>query len=733
MGEPIKIVVTAETAAAAQALQAFVKDTASGLKAIAPAAAEAGNAAETLAGKVYYLRGSIDAIRFAAMDGGARAAFYAIDESIRGLVASGMKMSTLIPIVGGVLGAAAAGYLVWDLFGNHMESAETKAKNLADALEKLPDLLKKISAAEIGGLLSPAQAAKWEGMLSGAIPLYRNPGALGGEDLTTDPNVRNSRTGKIIGQRDPATQKEIQDYVEKQALLEGLNKTQADAAEKAREMQAQDTADALTGIQKQIALEEIRYQKEIHDRRELHDELTAGGGKDDNYAAGMAAIDARHNTELATINTKSDKSDAAAEAKLRAEYAREFREANKAIEDQITADAVAAGRKREDFYFQENVEKLATAVKFQAEGKITQDQYDDDAGAAQRALLEGAQRQNEEYRKQLQLKQEIYRADIAAKLAAVEGNPFLTAGQKRDQSLPLMQQQSDENQARMADLQKTASTTKDDNARLEAEREFYDLKVKEAELQQRMAQQQHPWGAMFTQLKSQAEINMTTLAHTFESVFNSAVSSISHGLSAVIMGTESWGRALKEIGRSILTDIVQSIVQMGVRWVMTQIMMAIVGKSLMAESVAATAPLAAAQSAIWAAPATLSTIATFGASAAAAPALIMASEAVTLADAGFAEGGYTGDGGKYDVAGVVHRGEFVMPASVVDRVGVDNLEAMRSGSTPSSAGGQPGGRPLHLHFYDERPHPKDYLASGDGEHQVVNIAQKNRVKIGIPT
>ena len=58
---------------------------------------------------------------------------------------------------------------------------------------------------------------------------------------------------------------------------------------------------------------------------------------------------------------------------------------------------------------------------------------------------------------------------------------------------------------------------------------------------------------------------------------------------------------------------------------------------------------------------------------------------------------------------------------------------MRSGSTPSSAGGQPGGRPLHLHFYDERPHPKDYLASGDGEHQVVNIAQKNRVKIGIPT
>ena len=32
---------------------------------------------------------------------------------------------------------------------------------------------------------------------------------------------------------------------------------------------------------------------------------------------------------------------------------------------------------------------------------------------------------------------------------------------------------------------------------------------------------------------------------------------------------------------------------------------------------------------------------------------------------GFAEGGYTGDGGKYDVAGVVHRGEYVVPKHIV--------------------------------------------------------------------
>ncbi len=36
-----------------------------------------------------------------------------------------------------------------------------------------------------------------------------------------------------------------------------------------------------------------------------------------------------------------------------------------------------------------------------------------------------------------------------------------------------------------------------------------------------------------------------------------------------------------------------------------------------------------------------------------------------ISGTGFAEGGYTGDGGKYDVAGVVHRGEYVVPKHIV--------------------------------------------------------------------
>ena len=44
---------------------------------------------------------------------------------------------------------------------------------------------------------------------------------------------------------------------------------------------------------------------------------------------------------------------------------------------------------------------------------------------------------------------------------------------------------------------------------------------------------------------------------------------------------------------------------------------------------------------------------------------------------GFAEGGYTGPGGKYQPAGIVHRGEYVMPARTVQKLGVGTLDRLR--------------------------------------------------------
>ncbi|UFS66556.1 phage tail length tape measure family protein [Paracoccus denitrificans] len=53
---------------------------------------------------------------------------------------------------------------------------------------------------------------------------------------------------------------------------------------------------------------------------------------------------------------------------------------------------------------------------------------------------------------------------------------------------------------------------------------------------------------------------------------------------------------------------------------------------------------------------------------------------------GFSSGGYTGGTGRNQVAGVVHGGEYVMSAPAVQRIGLENLEALHKGG---SVGSQP--------------------------------------------
>ncbi|HEK0786510.1 TPA: phage tail tape measure protein [Proteus mirabilis] len=58
---------------------------------------------------------------------------------------------------------------------------------------------------------------------------------------------------------------------------------------------------------------------------------------------------------------------------------------------------------------------------------------------------------------------------------------------------------------------------------------------------------------------------------------------------------------------------------------------------------------------------------------------------------GFADGGYTGGGGKYDPAGVVHKGEFVFTKEATQRLGVDNLyRLMGAGKRGYASGGHVG-------------------------------------------
>lgn len=57
---------------------------------------------------------------------------------------------------------------------------------------------------------------------------------------------------------------------------------------------------------------------------------------------------------------------------------------------------------------------------------------------------------------------------------------------------------------------------------------------------------------------------------------------------------------------------------------------------------------------------------------------------------GFSDGGYTGDGGKMEPAGVVHRGEYVFSQEAVRRIGAARLDAMHNNLKGYSAGGLVG-------------------------------------------
>ena len=91
---------------------------------------------------------------------------------------------------------------------------------------------------------------------------------------------------------------------------------------------------------------------------------------------------------------------------------------------------------------------------------------------------------------------------------------------------------------------------------------------------------------------------------------------------------------------------------------------------------------------------------------------------------GFAEGGYTGAGGKYDVAGLVHRGEVVWSQQDVARYGGwQNVDAMRRGIMPvanDNAGPGTGGTLHVVVTVDDKGHWSAYVDQASS--QAVNTA-----------
>lgn len=221
------------------------------------------------------------------------------------------------------------------------------------------------------------------------------------------------------------------------------------------------------------------------------------------------------------------------------------------------------------------------------------------------------------------------------------------------------------------------------------------------------------------------------IADSLTNVIGSAVDGISGSIQGLIDGTMSWGDALQNIYNTLMGSVIKAIADMAAQWIVSHVIMkgvsigfdallSLLGWKRVAESNAQEAAKAPALMANAAA----ASVGSYGVAALVGVAALLAVLAMV---GGFAEGGYTGPGGKYDMAGVVHRGEFVMPQTAVNRIGVQNLEAMRQG------GELPTGRPMQVIVTDSRRVADQLAQDASFESVVMDTVTRNRARLGIHT
>lgn len=110
-------------------------------------------------------------------------------------------------------------------------------------------------------------------------------------------------------------------------------------------------------------------------------------------------------------------------------------------------------------------------------------------------------------------------------------------------------------------------------------------------------------------------------------------------------------------------------------------------------------------------------------------AVMTAANIARIAGVGFQRGGYTGDGSAGDVAGPVHRQEFVFDAAATRRIGVPALEAMRSGArlNGSAAPSNDNGSKANIRIVQGPGTYVEAVERSDGEIEVIAERVTKRV------
>ncbi|ARP89827.1 hypothetical protein CAL14_05590 [Bordetella genomosp. 9] len=101
-----------------------------------------------------------------------------------------------------------------------------------------------------------------------------------------------------------------------------------------------------------------------------------------------------------------------------------------------------------------------------------------------------------------------------------------------------------------------------------------------------------------------------------------------------------------------------------------------------------------------------------------------------------ADGGYTGPGGKYDVAGVVHAGEYVINADATRKLGLGFLNRLNGYANGGYVGNPPpasGGPNVQVNLTNQSSANIEATQSSarfDGERYIINVLLKDKMKNG---
>nr|DAJ39513.1 MAG TPA: tail length tape measure protein [Caudoviricetes sp.] len=188
--------------------------------------------------------------------------------------------------------------------------------------------------------------------------------------------------------------------------------------------------------------------------------------------------------------------------------------------------------------------------------------------------------------------------------------------------------------------------------------------------------------------------NMGGMYEVVASAFESFTQNATNNLMSVLTGTKSISDAMRDLASTILNSVVHAIIEMGVKWVAQQVMQMTFGKAMMATQLATSSAMATAMASAWATPATLVSLASYGANAPPA----MAGMASTLAMAQtMAIAGARRNGGTVNAGDLYQVGEGNAPEIYQSRSGRQYMIAGDNGrvfSNKQVMGG--GGHVVHV-------------------------------------